>query len=411
MSARRCTLDALCQWEETSRFAADILGDLATKHDLSGADRALAQELLFGVIRNLFFLDGLVDLLRKGTIKSKTRNLLRMGLFQLFKTDIAEHAAVNETVALARKHEKGLVNAVLRSAQRRRGELDKEAESWPLEDRVSHPAFLIERWSAEHGPDAAVALCEWNNRPPEVFARINPLAPDREALDRVRSETQPCLVGPEYPDFFRVEGPLNYDWLREGLIYIQDPATSLACRLLDPKPGETVLDACAAPGGKSALLAAMMNNEGTIVATDSSAPRIETLEENLSRLGAANVRTSRVDWSSPDAETLESLPLFDAILLDVPCSNTGVMRRRVDVRWRLQPSDFARHAEAQKQLLAMVRKKLAPGGRLVYSTCSIEKEENEAVVEEQADLAVEETVRSLPWRDGFDGAFAALLRA
>ncbi len=405
MSARRCAFDALIEWEETSRFASDILSDVSSSQDLSSADRALMQEILFGTIRNLFLLDELIDRLRKGRIKQQTQNLLRIGLFQLFKTDIAEHAAINETVNLARKHERGLVNAILRTAQRQRAELEAAIETWSLEDRYSHPQFFIDRWTEQHGEEAARALCEWNNQAPEVYARINSLHPDKDALDSIRSETQPFLIGESFPGFFRIDGPPNYDWIHHGLIYIQDPSTLLACRLLDPQPGETVLDACAAPGGKTAVLAAMMNGDGSIVATDSSESRLEQMKGNFERLQVANVDLRQVDWTSENIH----LPEFDAILLDVPCSNTGVMRRRVDVRWRIQPNDFREQSKIQSQLLGSAAAKLAPGGRLVYSTCSIDREENEAVVEGSG-LTVEKTIHSLPWRDGFDGAFAALLR-
>lgn len=407
MSARRCALEALTTWEDTSRFASDILDDLARSLRLSPPDRALAQEILYGTIRNLYLLDELISRFRKGSLNPLTQNLLRIGLYQLFKTGIAEHAAVNETVELARKHERSLINAILRNAQRKKPELLQEIETWPLEDRYSHPEFLLKRWVNQYDGISVEALCRWNNEAPVVFARINPLARDLDALDRVRSETQPCLVGESFPGFFRVDGAPNPDWLREGLIYVQDPSTSLACRLLDPKPGEEILDACAAPGGKTALLAAMMKNEGSIIATDNSPPRLEQLRENLQRLAVANTEVKLADWNAPEAAS--NFPKFDAILLDVPCSNTGVMRRRVDVRWRIQERDLARQAINQAELLGAAAKLLKPGGRIVYSTCSIDKAENEAVVEVSA-LKLERTVTSLPWRDGVDGAFAALLR-
>ena len=157
--ARRCALEALTEWEDTSRFAADILDHLSRRMRLSPQDRGLAQDLLYGVIRNFYLLDELIERFRRGAIKNQTRNLLRLGLYQLFKTDIAEHAAVNETVSLARQHERSLVNAILRSAQREKAALLAEIESWPLEDRCSHPAFLIDRWTAQYGPEATEALC------------------------------------------------------------------------------------------------------------------------------------------------------------------------------------------------------------------------------------------------------------
>lgn len=405
--ARRCALDALAEWEDTSRYAADLLDDFARRRRLSPPDRGLAQDLLFGVIRNLYLLDGLIERFRRGSIKGATQNLLRLGLYQLFRTGIAEHAAVNETVSLARAHERSLVNAILRGAQRQKAELLAEIESWPLEDRFSHPEFLLRRWTEQHGPEAAEALCRWNNEAPPVYARLNPLARDREALERVRSEVAPSLLGPEFPDFLRIEGSPRADWLRAGLAYIQDPSTSLACRLLDPKPGEAILDACAAPGGKTALLAALMGDSGSIIATDSSESRLVQTRENLERLAVSIAEVRRADWND-DASTSD-LPRFDAILLDAPCSNSGVMRRRIDVRWRIQERDFERLAQQQLALLRSVAARLKPGGRIVYSTCSIDREENEGVVVASG-FAVERTAVSLPWRDGHDGAFAALLR-
>lgn len=407
MSARRCALEALSTWEDTSRFASDILDDLSRSLRLSPPDRALAQEILYGTIRNLYLLDELISRFRRGSLNPLTQNLLRIGLYQLFKTEIAEHAAVNETVELARKHERSLINAILRNAQRKKPELLQEIETWPLEDRYSHPDFLVKRWIKQYDETSVESFCRWNNEPPVVFARINSLARDREALDRVRSGSQPSMVGDSFPDFFQVTGAPNTDWLREGLIYVQDPSTSLACRLLDPKPGEEILDACAAPGGKTALLAALMNNEGRITATDNSPPRLDQLRENLQRLAVTNAEVKQADWSAP--ETPANFPTFDAILLDVPCSNTGVMRRRVDVRWRIQERDLARQATNQSALLRAAVKLLKPGGRIVYSTCSIDRAENEAVIE-LSGLTVEKIVTSLPWRDGYDGAFAALLR-
>jgi len=407
MSARRCALEALNTWEDTSVYADEILSELAGKFRLKSADCGLAQEIFYGTIRNLFLVDEIIEQLRHGRIKPATQNVLRIGLYQVFCSGIANHAAVNETVSLARQHEKGLVNAILRNALRREEEFKADIETWPLEDRYSHSGFLIERWEEQIGSKDTQALLKWNNRPPSVFARINQLAPDKEALNRVKSETQTSLLGDDYPDFFKIEGAPNAEWLNEGLIYVQDPSTSHSCRLLAPQPGESVLDACAAPGGKTGYLASLMANEGQILATDSSNQRLKQTRENLERLGVKNCEVGQADWYHE--EPLPNDTRFDAILLDVPCSNSGVMRRRVDVRWRLQPDDFSRQAEVQSRLLHNAAPYLRPGGRLVYSTCSIDHEENEAVIEASG-LKVEEIRRCLPWENGYDGAFAALLR-
>lgn len=403
--ARRAALEALTEWEDTSRYASDLIDDYARRLKLSPPDRGLAQDLLYGVIRNIYLLDEVIERFRRGSIKPQTRQLLRLGLYQLLLTGIAEHAALNETVELARQHERSLVNAILRNVQRQKSELLAEIGTWPIEDRYSHPDFLIQRWTEQFGEAATAELCRWNNEPASVYARINPLVPG--ALERVQSETEPSCVVAGFPDFLQLQGAPNPDWIAGGLVYIQDPSTSLACRLLNPRPGETVLDACAAPGGKTGLLAALMENSGTIHATDSSESRLGPTRDNLDRLGVKNVTVSQVDWRRPDAAS--GLPLFDAILLDAPCSNSGVMRRRIDVRWRLQDRDFARQAQAQLELLRGVARVLKPGGRIVYSTCSIDRVENEEVVAASG-FALESAVVSLPWRDGHDGAYAALLR-
>lgn len=405
--ARRCALEALMEWEETSHYASDILSQLAKRHRLSSADRGLAQDLIYGVIRHIYLLDGLIEKLRRGSLKLQTRLLLRLGLYQLFLTEIAEYAAVHETVELARPHERSLVNAILRNAQRQKIELLAEIETWPLEERCSHPDFLIQRWTRQYGAEAAAALCHWNNDPAPVYARLNSLARDKDAYHRVQSAITPSLLGPSHPLFFRVDGAPDHDQIEQGLIYVQDPSTSLACELLAPQSREKVLDACAAPGGKTSHLAALMGDYSTLVASDSVPARLRQMTENLQRLGIDDLETRQVDWSRPDSA--QDLAQFDAILLDAPCSNTGVMRRRIDVRWRLQDRDFDRYAKRQLTLLQSVAGALKPGGRIVYSTCSLEHVENEGVIEASG-LTIEEVRSSLPWRDGYDGAFAALLR-
>jgi 16S rRNA (cytosine967-C5)-methyltransferase len=202
--------------------------------------------------------------------------------------------------------------------------------------------------------------------------------------------------------------------LDHGHCYIQDPSTTIACQLLDPQPDEKVLDVCAAPGGKTSYLAELMNNRGLIIACDREAERVRVLEENVARLGVAIARTYRCDWECD--RTLGGITAhapFDRILVDAPCSNTGTMRRRVDVRWRLQPADFLHMQKRQLEIVRASVSLLKPGGILVYSTCSLEPEENEQVVKrlinELSILRLEEERRSLPFRDGFDGAYVAKL--
>jgi 16S rRNA (cytosine967-C5)-methyltransferase len=198
--------------------------------------------------------------------------------------------------------------------------------------------------------------------------------------------------------------------LAAGHCYIQDPSTTAACSLLDPQPGHRVLDACAAPGGKSGYIAELMRNDGFLLSCDRDARRVATLRENLERLGVAIAECRQHDWRARHPPGNDA---FDAMLVDAPCSNTGVMRRRIDVRWRLTPDDFPRVAAEQFEIVQATVPLLKPGGALVYSTCSIEPEENESVVARILRsfpfLKLVDQVSILPFRDGFDGAFAAKL--
>jgi 16S rRNA (cytosine967-C5)-methyltransferase len=194
----------------------------------------------------------------------------------------------------------------------------------------------------------------------------------------------------------------------DGLVYIQDPSTLHACDLLDPQPGERVLDACAAPGGKTTYLAQQMQNSGELIACDAAPERLPRLRENIARLRATNVTVHMQDWLRPSPFEPAS---FDRVLVDAPCSNTGVLRRRVDVRWRLKPDDFPRMQTLQLAILRAVIPLLKPGGILVYSTCSIEHDENEAVVKailaEMPEMRCDRSLSILPFERDMDGAFAA----
>jgi 16S rRNA (cytosine967-C5)-methyltransferase len=215
------------------------------------------------------------------------------------------------------------------------------------------------------------------------------------------------------PGFFLLEGPLPIALLAAGAIYIQDPATRHAVELLAPQPGERILDACAAPGGKAFLIAAALGSAASLVCTDSNAKRLPRLRQNLTRLHAAEATVDIHDWTQPAPPAWHGA--FDGILLDVPCSNTGVMRRRVDVRWRLQAPDIDALVHTQRLILENALPCLKPGGRLVYSTCSLEHAENlgqiEAFLAAHPGLTLHSTRDALPFRDHTDGAFAARIGA
>ncbi|HZE12633.1 MAG TPA: 16S rRNA (cytosine(967)-C(5))-methyltransferase RsmB [Chthoniobacterales bacterium] len=405
-SSRAIALVALNEWRGGRKFSDAILLEQLRSSSLDAADRAFTTELFYGVLRNLTLLDFWIGQLRSSHLDHESRDLLRLGLYQLFLIQTPEHAAIYETVELAERRNRGLINGVLRNAARKKSGLHAEANQQDLSVRKSHPEFLIDRWERSFGSQDTEALCEWNNQPASVYARINHLKiPDAEFLSKY--STAERLSGRK--NFVRLTS-IPENALASGHCYIQDPSTAAACLLLDPRPGDRVLDACAAPGGKTGYLAELMKNNGFILACDRDERRVETLRDNLERLGAKIFRTVRHDWTK---QTLSDETAFDRILIDAPCSNTGVMRRRIDVRWRLTPDDFSRMADEQMRIIRAVVPQLKPGGFLVYSTCSLEPEENEKIVErtvtEFSFLRWDDQQSILPFRDHFDGAFAARL--
>jgi 16S rRNA (cytosine967-C5)-methyltransferase len=290
---------------------------------------------------------------------------------------------------------------VLRRAVTSRKRLLDDVADLPPAVAKSHPDWLLNRWKQAFGKVDAYALMEWNNQPAITYFRVNPLAPPTGEL--------PGKPVPDAPGFYQLEGPLPGALLAAGAIYIQDPATRHAVDLLDPQPGQRILDACAAPGGKAFLIAAALGGSENLVCTDSNEKRLPRLQENLVRLHADQATLALHDWTQPAPPAWHGT--FDGILLDVPCSNTGVIRRRVDVRWRLQAPDITQIAHTQRSILTHALPCLKPGGRLVYSTCSLEREENlgqvTAFLADHPDFLLHSTRESLPFRDHADGAFAA----
>ena len=408
LSARRIALNALRTWRKQRRFADSIISELLAKAEITESDRAFAFELFYGVLRNLTLLDFWITCLRASKIDVDLRDVVRLGLYQLFLLKTAQHAAVHETVELIPQRQRSIVNGMLRAATRRESELLARADAEPLFVRTSHPQFLVERWQRYFGAQHAEELCKWNNLPALIYARINQLKIDREEFLRLYPHSRPLTPNSGFVEF----NVFPADAVRQGHCYIQDPSTAIACQILNPQAGEKVLDACAAPGGKTGYMAQLLQNRGTIVACDRDPERLQILKENTARLGVGAVQIFAHNWTRGHVPAeIASMAPFDRILLDAPCSNTGVMRRRVDVRWRLQPDDFARMQRLQLEILRALIPLLAPKGALVYSTCSLEPEENKQVVQQALTsasmLRFAEEKSSLPFRDGFDGAFAA----
>ena len=422
---RQIAVSVLKQHASRGGFIETLLEKHTANAALSPADRALLQELTFGVVRWESTLDWLIARKTKGrTQKVTLQILLRLGLYQLFWLQrIPDHAAVHETVELARQSgfgpQSGFINAVLRSFIREREQTVKLLDELKQTDPArgySHPEWLVNRWRARWGEDKVRQLLEWNNAPPPTYGRVNTLRTNAEALvARWRAEgvnaTDRSFDWAADGMIYKLESlpPLaNLASFQEGLFYIQDPSTVLSVTTLNPQPGQHVLDLCAAPGGKTTLMAQFMSNRGRIVAQDLDPARRDLIRDNCLRLGVTCVAIESLDAkpSSPDEE-------FDHILVDAPCSNTGVTRRRIDLRWRINEDEIARLARTQLGLLRSAALQLKPGGTLVYSTCSLEPEENEQVVrafvEEHPtfDINFERTL--LPFTDAVDGAYVARL--
>jgi len=416
----------LRQHAEDGAFIEDLLDAALSRSTLESADRRLLQELVFGIVRWQGTLDWLIRHKTEGrTQKQVLQILLRLGLYQIFWLErIPDHAAVNETVELARRlgfgPQSGFINAVLRGYLREHDATVPQLDLLKREQPAigySHPEWLYERWRTRFGEDKARALLEWNNKPPPTYARLNNLKATAEDLAQ-RWEAEGVLFTPRTWDWtepntvfeLRSHPPLaSLRTFQEGLFYIQDPSTLLAVRALDPRPGEAILDTCAAPGGKTTYIAQLMQNRGLIMAQDIDVRRREMVRENCSRLGVRIVNLSRAttavnqDLSEP----------FDRIIVDVPCSNTGVMRRRADLRWRIEQAELKRLAATQMQLLEKAAGQVKPGGVLVYSTCSLEPEENTELVQRFASkcppFKLDHERALLPFDHGVDGAYVARL--
>jgi len=399
---RQAAVSALRAWAKGHDYAESLVERHAQRRMLSSSDRALLQAILFGVLRHRRVLDHWIGKLRDGKLDAETRDVLRVGLCQLLILNIPDHAAVNETVEAGKAPVRSLINAVLRKAITSRKRLMEELDEMPPAVLHSHPDWLYNRWRKSMGKSTANAILGWDNQPAETFFRLNPLSPTDEEIPGEKLD--------HAPDYFKLEGKLPTHLLASGAIYIQDPATRHSVELLAPQPGEKILDACAAPGGKAFLIASALGGGAGLTCTDSNEKRIPRLEENLSRLRIVADEISVHDWRKPAPERFHAA--FDAILLDVPCSNTGVIRRRVDVRWRLQPADIEDLAVIQMEILENALPCLKPGGRIVYSTCSIEETENLALVKAFAQkyhLKLGKTIQITPAEHGTDGAFAAVI--
>ncbi|NLA11764.1 MAG: 16S rRNA (cytosine(967)-C(5))-methyltransferase RsmB [Firmicutes bacterium] len=390
---REAALQALHRVERDGAYLNLALPPLLKA--LPPPERALARELATGTIRRLNTLDWSVGLFLKHPLAKLTpwiRNLLRMGAYQLLYLErIPPHAAVDEAVRLARRYGHrgvaGLVNAVLRRLAKTPGKLPRPLpQGEPLEHlalSTSHPRWLVERWSRRFGPAEALLLGEANNLPPPLALRPNGLRCPSPAflIERLLAEGVPAELSPRLPGAVLAKpgGPLSeLASYREGLFTVQGESSLLVAPLLQPQPGEHIVDLCSAPGGKSTHLAELMGDRGRVTAVDRHPHRLALVERAAKRLGLTAVKTIAADGTRFDGS---GLPPPHRILVDAPCSGLGVIRRLPELKWRRRPEDLQRLARLQLSLLERAATLLRPGGRLLYSVCTTEPEETTAVAD------------------------------
>ncbi len=382
-----------------------------------GQVRARCQSLFLGALRHGHRTKKACHPLMRKTPRPRVEAVLLVAGFE-FVAEPEErhpkivHHAVERSKALLQTHELPFLNAVLRKLP---GALAEIQESGDLAARYSHPDWLVTHWLETFGHGATSALLDWNQQIPPLYLKLV------DWTDPLPEVLQPS----DWQGFYRID--TKADWrntiqalLETGRAYIKDPSTRLAPELLAPKPGQSVLDLCAAPGGKAFEMAQKMAGRGRIVAVDLPGARIHRLRENLDRLATDSLETHILEQDlttlSADSFKPHQLPVhYDAVMLDAPCSNTGVIQRRADVKWRLRPEDIKQCAKLQQQLLHSAARFVRPGGRLAYSTCSIEPAENRQLVDAflasksgQAFKQISETL-ALPWECGHDGASVFLL--
>ena len=417
INSRGVAAEIVARWLRTADFPDRLMIAVA-------ADRAFITEVVYGTVKRRRELDWVVKQCAHGRPEPALRACVLVGLYQLLHmTAIEPYAAVSETVEAA-KCVAGVAgarfaNAILRRVQREGKALGVALSAQSPGLRESHPDELVNRWVARYGEADTLALMRWDNGAADVVVRANTTRTSLVDLQRRFAEAGVgCLPHAFAPDKCltvargaRVESLPG--WL-EGLFTVQDPSTVAAAELVGAQPGETVLDACAAPGGKLAVLAEQMQGQGRLVAMDLHENRLALLRSNLERLGLSNwVQVMQGDIGAAEGVALNALGPFDRILMDVPCTNTGVLRRRPDARWRFSTTRLATMVELQARLLDGAARLLRPGGMIVYSTCSLEPEEGEervrAWLASQPLFELTAERRLFPPRDGTDGAYAAAL--
>ena len=405
---RSTALDALERFRRNGAWSRQVLISLVKKNGLDARDSALAARLFYGVLQNMALLDFYIDRFTRGKPEPKVRDILRVGAYQiLFMDRVPDRAAVNGAVDECRDLDysrvTGLVNAVLRRISSEKDalpEIPGRGSAKYLSVRYSHPRWMCEELNALRGYKGAEAVLRADNLPAPIYIQTNTLRTTPEELARALGAG---FYGESLPGCLLLDGGdfTGTEEFRSGLFYVQDPAARHAVIVADPRPGERVLDVCAAPGGKSFAAAIAMRNEGAVHARDISASKLNLVMDGAERMGL-----SIIECAAGDAR--EASGSYDVVIADLPCSGLGVIRKKPDIRYR-EKVELDRLPELQAELLDAVSRTVRPGGRLVYSTCTWRRRENEDVTD--AFLAAHpEFTKTLertfwPDTDGTDGFY------
>jgi 16S rRNA (cytosine967-C5)-methyltransferase len=454
VNPRQLAVSLLARVAEEDAFAQDLLDRALADPRLGAADRGLLAELVYGSIRHRLTLDSILERFSRTPLERldyPVHEILRTALYQIVFLDrIPPAAAVNEAVQSAKalhfKSAAPFVNAVLRNVLR--DIADRAAEqpaaprravyrrpgSWcnlrsdvlPSPDGApaefiarsySHPQWLVERWLKRFGREEATAFCRAGNAVPATIIRVNSLRTSATDLLARFSAAGVWAEPGGLPAAIRLPGHVHVEQLpgfAEGLFTVQDEGAMQVAPFLSPRPGQRALDLCAAPGGKTTHLAELMRDEGTIVAVDISVERMKLVEEGLRRLGLKSAQALVLDAARSEGLPEALRASFDAVLLDAPCSNTGVLSRRPEARWRLDAETVAECARRQRDLLRSAASAMKSGAALVYSTCAIEPEENDrlvrAVLAEDPKLRLDKERLLLPSMSS-GGGYMARIRA
>ena len=390
---REIALKALYKIDKEEAYVNIALDEIIkeNKRKLEDRDIGFVSEIVYGVTTWKLTIDEIIKKYSKLRIKKISPwilNILRMGIYQIVFLDrVPKSAAVNESVNLAKRYghrgSSNFVNAILRKVEKKDYETFFEIEN-PMErisKTTSMPIWIIEELLKENDIEKVEEICKASNLKPKVEVRINRLKTDKQELEKLLKERNITFQEGKIKDFFVLEKTKNLEQLdlfRQGYFTIQDEGAGLIAKIVDPKSNEVILDACSSPGGKTTYMAELMDDKGEIIAWDLHSHRIKLVEETAKRLGIHIVKTECQDATIYKEEYKEK---FDKILLDVPCLGIGVLKRKPDIKWKRKPEDIEEITQIQQNILETCAKYLKPNGQLVYSTCSIFKEENDSIID------------------------------